>query len=147
MTMLQALLDRRDERFQELELAKLAQEAQHATTDILVRTDQVITKGIADQNHFWQQLAIGTALGDDLPVQHHQLLQLMVVLGGTESVPNDNGHLQCSIKEATIHCVPNHRHQHSWHVLVGQQRENGIFHTPVVDNFSRQNTYRILDAL
>ena len=79
VAVVEALLDRRHERLEDLGLLDLAQEAQHAAAHVLVRVVQVVAQRVAHEDHLGQQLARRVILRHDLPVEHDHLLELVVV--------------------------------------------------------------------
>ena len=104
VTVFQAGLDAGDERAENLLVVHLAKEAEHRPPNVLVGVVQIVHKGVAHQDHLREELPgrgltsgllrrellLGgrlLVLGHDLPVQHAQLLQGLVV--GIDAEPDD----------------------------------------------------------
>mmetsp|Transcript_23670 Transcript_23670/g.54579 ORF Transcript_23670/g.54579 Transcript_23670/m.54579 type:complete len:307 (-) Transcript_23670:280-1200(-) len=68
VTVVEALLDGRDQRIKELGLAELTEKPQHRTTHVLIGVPEVDHEGVTHEHHLSEQLVLVIILRSNLPV-------------------------------------------------------------------------------
>ena len=108
--MFEAGFDGGDEGFKELGFSELAEEAEHGAADEFVGVVEVVSQGIAHQDHLTQEFLGGAVeFGDYLPIQHQELLEQVVVGAAAEA---------------------DDAHEDARQVLTGEEQHDGLLQRP-----------------
>jgi hypothetical protein len=103
MSVFETRLDGGNERTEDFGVVDFAQESQHGSADVFVGMIEIVHESVTDEEHFRKHLSLYgrtsggcrqklfrrrlLILGNDFPVKHTELLELLVV--GINAEPND----------------------------------------------------------
>ena len=138
VAMFEIILDHRNERFQDLILLQLAEEAQRASAYVLVGVVKIVAQVVGDEDHLWEKLAIWSVLLDHLrngassrerPRRRSWVLRLNgggLYAGSCAHFPIHEEQLLDLVIIAG-HTEADNRHEQLWHdFTIEQQRNQGL---------------------